>query len=127
MAAHDRVLGKAEAVLTVVEDRIASIQRLADQLEGYEQRLRVAMPDIESLRTIVPDIQDTVASLRTTQWMTSSQVARYIHVHPDTVRRWYRNGILPGYRVGEGDDIRFDRREVDRAMKRIDEDVEGRR
>lgn len=120
--APDRVLGKAEAVLTIVEQKIAEIQSLTEHLAQYESRLRVAMPDIESLRTIVPDIQDTVASLRTTQWMTTTELARHLKMHHTTVRRMYHAGLIPGYRFGERDDIRYDTREVDRAMKRMDED-----
>lgn len=27
-------------------------------------------------------------------------VARLLHLHPETVRRWFREGLLPGRRVG---------------------------
>ena len=117
-AAADRVLGKAEAVLQIVEERLQSVDQLINTLQQYERRLSMATPDIEALRTIVPDIQDTIATLRTTQWMTSTELARHLRCNPETVRRWYRDGMIPGHRFGDLDNIRFDVREVDRAIRR---------
>ena len=45
--------------------------------------------------------------------LTTSDVAQLIGLHPNTVRRWNRRGILKSYRVGARGDRRFRREEVD--------------
>ena len=44
--------------------------------------------------------------------LTSSEVARMLHLHINTVRRWSDEGILKPYRVGPRGDRRFMRDEV---------------
>jgi excisionase family DNA binding protein len=36
-----------------------------------------------------------------------SEVARLLHVHPNTVRLWSRLGVLKAYRIGNRRDYRF--------------------
>lgn len=43
----------------------------------------------------------------TTRWLTVAEVARELHVHPNTVRNWSRNGALTSYRLGKRRDRRF--------------------
>ena len=47
---------------------------------------------------------------------TTTQAARYLGVHPNTIRRWEAQGILPCYRLGTRGDRRFLREEVDRFL-----------
>ncbi len=50
------------------------------------------------------------------------EFADFISVHPRTVRRWIREGRLPGYRVGDraGHGMwRVDMNDVDRVVKPI--------
>jgi len=45
--------------------------------------------------------------------LTTTEVAHLLHVHPNTVRRWANNGLLPSYRLGTRGDRRFKREEVE--------------
>ena len=44
--------------------------------------------------------------------LTTSDVARLLNVHINTVRRWSNQGILKSYRIGSRDDRRFERSDV---------------
>jgi excisionase family DNA binding protein len=44
--------------------------------------------------------------------LTTSDVARLLNVHINTVRRWSNQGILKSYRIGSRDDRRFERNDV---------------
>jgi excisionase family DNA binding protein len=39
--------------------------------------------------------------------LTVAEVARLLHVHPNTVRLWSRIGVLRAYRIGKRRDYRF--------------------
>ena len=39
--------------------------------------------------------------------LTVSEAARYMSVHPNSVRRWADMGLLPSYRTGSRGDRRF--------------------
>jgi len=51
------------------------------------------------------------------QLLTVSEVARLLYVHPNTVRRWERMGVLPAYRLGPRGDRRFRREDVLRFLE----------
>ena len=44
--------------------------------------------------------------------LTSSEVARMLNVHINTIRRWSNQGILKAYRIGPRADRRFQREEI---------------
>jgi len=44
--------------------------------------------------------------------LTTSEVARMLHLHINTVRRWSNNGTLKPYRIGKRGDRRFLREDV---------------
>ena len=48
-----------------------------------------------------------------TSLLTVAQVARLLHIHPSTVRRWSSNGILASYRICARGDRRFRKEDVD--------------
>ena len=121
--ASDRVLGKAEAVLDVVTDRTAKLDQLTRAVVALERRLAAIVGDVEALRTIVPDIEDVVGTLRPTRWMTTVELARHLRTVPQTVRQMYHDATIPGYRFGDGGHLRFDSREVDRALRDHDDHI----
>ena len=45
--------------------------------------------------------------------LTTSQVARLLNVHVNTVRRWSNKGILEAYPIGPRGDRRFKREDID--------------
>lgn len=45
--------------------------------------------------------------------LTSSEVARILSVHINTVRRWSNQGVLKSYRIGSRGDRRFRKKDID--------------
>ena len=45
--------------------------------------------------------------------LTTSDVARLLSVHINTVRRWSNQGILKTYRIGSRGDRRFDQKDIE--------------
>ena len=44
--------------------------------------------------------------------LSTSQVARLLNVHVNTIRRWSKHGILKTYRINTRGDRRFNREDV---------------
>ena len=49
--------------------------------------------------------------------LTTSDVARLLSVHINTVRRWSSQGILKTYRIGSRGDRRFDQNDVEEFLR----------
>lgn len=45
--------------------------------------------------------------------LTTSDVARLLNVHMNTVRRWSNQGIIKAYRIGSRGDRRFRQEDID--------------
>jgi excisionase family DNA binding protein len=54
---------------------------------------------------------------KNSRMLTTTEVADALHVHPNTVRRWANNGLLPVYRLGTRGDRRFKQKEVEDFIK----------
>jgi excisionase family DNA binding protein len=52
-----------------------------------------------------------------TSALTTSQVARRLNIHVNTVRRWDKKGILKGYRIGPRGDRRFSEKDIALLLK----------
>ena len=48
--------------------------------------------------------------------LTVAEVAAWLKVHPNTVRRWAQKGLINSYRIGPRRDRRFDRTEVEQLL-----------
>jgi excisionase family DNA binding protein len=44
--------------------------------------------------------------------LTTSEVARILNLHINTIRRWSNQGILKAYRIGSRGDRRFKREDI---------------
>lgn len=49
--------------------------------------------------------------------LTTTEVARLLNVHPNTVRHWTDAQLLPAYRIGPRRDRRFHRADVDEFLR----------
>jgi excisionase family DNA binding protein len=54
---------------------------------------------------------------KNSRMLTTTEVAHLLHVHPNTVRHWANEGLLPVYRLGIRGDRRFKRKEVEAFIK----------
>lgn len=48
--------------------------------------------------------------------LTVNEVSRILHVHPNTLRRWTKNGRIRAYRIAPRGDRRFKREEITRFL-----------
>ena len=55
------------------------------------------------------------------EMMTIREVARILHVHPNTLRRWSNDGRLRAYRITSRGDRRFKREDVVRFLTKLSE------
>jgi len=53
--------------------------------------------------------------------MTVREVARLLHVHPNTLRRWSNKGRIKAYRITARGDRRFKREEIARFLAELSE------
>lgn len=53
--------------------------------------------------------------------LTVREVARLLHVHPNTLRRWSNDGRLKAYRIAARGDRRFKREEIARFLAELSE------
>lgn len=54
---------------------------------------------------------------------TTGEVARFLHVHVNTVRRWSNQGILRTYRIGPRGDRRYSRETIDKVLEELNANV----
>jgi len=59
--------------------------------------------------------------------LTTSEVARILNVHINTIRRWSNQGILKSYRIGSRGDRRFKKNDVDAILEGDGTAKKGRR
>jgi len=53
--------------------------------------------------------------------LTVREVARLLHVHPNTLRRWSNDGRIKAYRITARGDRRFKREEIERFLAELSE------
>jgi len=52
--------------------------------------------------------------------MTVAEVARLLHVHRSTLRRWTDRGLIRSYRISARGDRRFNREDIARFLAELD-------
>jgi excisionase family DNA binding protein len=60
-----------------------------------------------------------MASERMSDMLTVREVARLLHVHPNTLRRWSNKGRIRAYRITPRGDRRFEREEIARFLAEL--------
>ncbi len=50
--------------------------------------------------------------------LTTTEAAAYLRVHPETVRTWARNGVIPAVKFGNRGGFRFTRADLDQFLAR---------
>lgn len=56
---------------------------------------------------------------RNSRMLATTEVAQFLHVHPNTVRHWANEGLLRVYRLGTGGDRRFKREEIEKFLRQV--------
>ncbi len=56
--------------------------------------------------------KDRATASKIEPMLTTAEVSRLLHVHPNTLRRWSDSGIIKTYRVGPRGDRRFSRDDI---------------
>jgi excisionase family DNA binding protein len=57
--------------------------------------------------------------------LTIREVARLLHVHPNTLRRWSNNGRIRAYHINQRGDRRFKRDEIARFLDELNGHGDG--
>jgi excisionase family DNA binding protein len=57
--------------------------------------------------------------------LTVREVARLLHVHPNTLRRWSNKGRIKAYRITPRGDRRFKREEIVRYLAELNSQVDN--
>jgi len=50
------------------------------------------------------------------EMLTTTEAARLLYVHPNTVRQWTKKGLIRAYRLGTRGDRRFNRKDIERFI-----------
>jgi excisionase family DNA binding protein len=78
------------------------------------RELKYGKEDMESNSNIAP-------------MLTTSDVARILNIHINTVRRWSNQGRLKAYRIGSRGDRRFQQEDIASFLSQKSKTVKGRR
>jgi excisionase family DNA binding protein len=57
-------------------------------------------------------VKDLVDEEGMDNMLTVQEVARLLHIHPNTLRRWSNQGLIKAYRITPRGDRRFRRQEI---------------
>lgn len=64
-------------------------------------------------------IKDLVDEEQMGNMLTVREVARLLHIHPNTLRRWSNRGLIKAYRITRRGDRRFRREEILNFLARL--------
>jgi excisionase family DNA binding protein len=57
-------------------------------------------------------VKDLVDEEKMANMLTVQEVARLLHIHPNTLRRWSNRGLIKAYRITPRGDRRYRRQEI---------------
>ena len=64
-------------------------------------------------------IKDLVDEEKMANMLTVQEVARLLHIHPNTLRRWSNRGLIKAYRITPRGDRRYRRQEILNFLARL--------
>jgi excisionase family DNA binding protein len=64
-------------------------------------------------------VKDLVAEEKMANMLTVQEVARLLHIHPNTLRRWSNRGLIKAYRITPRGDRRYRRQEILNFLARL--------
>ena len=67
--------------------------------------------------TIDKDRGSVEEKSRNSEMLTTPEVAKLLHVHPNTIRQWTNKGLLRAYRLGPRGDRRFKHEDVENFIR----------
>jgi excisionase family DNA binding protein len=64
-------------------------------------------------------VKDLVDEEQMGNMLTVQEVARLLHIHPNTLRRWSNRGLIKAYRITPRGDRRYQREEILNFLARL--------
>jgi len=64
-------------------------------------------------------VKDLVDEEKMANMLTVQEVARLLHIHPNTLRRWSNRGLIKAYRITPRGDRRYRRQEIINFLARL--------
>lgn len=114
---ENEFFGRMKALLEVFEDRMSELAEHEASLSEATNTAAELIKEMKKLGTSTVEAKPVEKPIATT-WMTKGEVAKWLKVNEKTVSRWEATGIIAGYRAEESSHARFDRDEVEHAIKR---------
>ena len=69
--------------------------------------------------------EDMASDEQMDDMLTVSEVARLLHVHPNTLRRWSNKGRIKSYRINPRGDRRYRLRDIEGFLARLNSHGDG--
>jgi len=117
----DVLIGKMTALLEITQKQAEENRQMTMQLRQMTDILTVAAREIDCLRGLVGDIEVLAREAKRPTWLSSGELAADLNISSQTIRNWYKRGIIPGHREDKKSWIMFDRDEVRQALRAIKE------
>ena len=104
----------------VIQMQTENAQAINEQIIKFAEKMRTfdrAMTLIDSLADRIREVERLLEEYQHSDWMTTEDVASMLKVDEQTVRRKYHAGELPGYQIDDRYHIRFERKELEAAIR----------
>ena len=110
--------GRTEAILKMAQEALEETTRNNETASQLTMRLERVSREIDNLRELVLTMQEVMQDFNRAEWLTTRKLAEEMSVDPKTIWNWWKAEIIPGYQVEAKKHIYFDRKEVNRAIKK---------
>jgi len=112
------LLGRLSALVEIHERVALGLSTGEGRISELTSRMQQAAGEIDELRGLVGDLSEIARQAKRPEWLTTTELAADLRLNPRTVRQWYYDGKIPGYKLSEKGHIRFDRKEVAEFIRR---------